>query len=209
MRQMQRPGAKPLPVAASSRAGPRDVADRGGTCVCVSLGILGATDADRIEHDEKGTSALRAHVSGPLLWWPAALGARLSRQIHEHGAKLLRCVHRSWKGEPAPLIALGEIATLGVEPGELPWTGRCAEKRRRIKRNRLGVILVHMSEGALLGRDELLCVPDLGQQLRARQLRRARKSAVEMGLRRIEPPEGEIGKAGVKRSLRMSGKEAP
>jgi hypothetical protein len=30
-----------------------------------------------------------------------------------------------------------------------------------------------------------------------------------MGLRRIEPPEGEIGKAGVKRSLRMSGKEAP
>jgi hypothetical protein len=71
------------------------------------------------------------------------------------------------------------------------------------------MIRVHMGERVLLGKDQLLRLPDFGQQLRARQLRGAREASIEMGLRRVEPPKGEIGKAGIKRGLRMRRKEAP
>ena len=73
----------------------------------------------------------------------------------------------SWKGEPAPLFALREIATLRIEPGEAPRANFLTEKRRRVKPDRLRVIPIHMRERILFAEHEGLRLADLGQELEA------------------------------------------
>ena len=71
-----------------------------------------------------------------------------------------------------------------------------------------GMIRVHMRDRARLGFDQIVRAGDIRHHVGGPQIGGAGKAAIEMGGHRVEPPEREIGEAGVKLRFRMAGEEA-
>ncbi len=78
IRQLQRPAAQALAVAATFGAGFRGMAERVGAVIAIGSGILGATAADRIQHDEQRAChahSLTAPPTAGSIWSAAASSA--------------------------------------------------------------------------------------------------------------------------------------
>ena len=112
------------------------------------------------------------------------------------------------KNQPRGLVTAGEIHALGIDPAGPPATLRRAADRLGIERQRLGMVGVHMREGAVLGLRQRRRIGNVKQQLRPLIGGGLGEAAVEMAARDVHPPEGKVAKIGVERRFGMTREEA-
>ena len=101
---------------------------------------------------------------------------------------------RAGENKPRGLVAEREVHALRINASGPPAAFRGAAELLGIKSQSLRMVLIHMSQRALLGFREGCGPRNIQQQLRARIARRLGKASIEMGLIDLESPEAEIAK---------------
>ena len=114
---------------------------------------------------------------------------------------------RAGENKPRRLIAQREVHTFRIKARGPPAPlGRSAELFG-IKSQRLGMVFIHMGKRACLSPGQCHGPRDIEQELGAQIARRLGKTAIEVGLVDLEPPEGEITKIRIEGGFGVAGEE--
>src|SRR3546814_6985880 len=94
--------------------------------------------------------------------------------------------------QPLHLVAPHEVEAFGVQAGELPRPGSGGAKRARVELDRVGMVSVHVRDGAGLGLQKVLATAQIREHIGRRHRIGAPEAAVETGAGDLEAPEAEV-----------------